>query len=73
MNVAGFCRNCLSKWDLAEAEARGIEMTDDDAREAIYGMPYSVWKMKHQKKATEEQMKRFDETKPLHANTKSRN
>ena len=73
MNVAGFCRNCLSKWYLAEAEARGIEMTDDDAREAIYGMPYSVWKMKHQKKATEEQMKRFDETKPLHANTKSRN
>jgi hypothetical protein len=73
MNVAGFCRNCLSKWYLAEAEARGIEMTDDQAREAIYGMPYSEWKSKHQQKASDEQMKKFEETKPLHAEISGHN
>ncbi|MGD2020277.1 MAG: DUF1244 domain-containing protein, partial [Thiohalocapsa sp.] len=44
MNLAGFCRNCLSKWYLAAARARGITMSDDEAREAIYGMPYAEWK-----------------------------
>lgn len=67
MNVAGFCRNCLSKWYKAEADARGIEISDDEAREAIYGMPYSDWKARHQEKATEEQMQKFEETKHLHA------
>jgi hypothetical protein len=49
MNLAGFCRNCLSKWYRAAAAERGIEMSDPDAREVIYGMPYDEWKSKHQK------------------------
>jgi hypothetical protein len=49
MNLAGFCRNCLSKWFREEAEKKGVEITDPDAREIIYGMPYSEWKEKHQK------------------------
>jgi uncharacterized protein len=49
MNLAGFCRNCLAKWYRAAAEERGVEMTDDAAREAIYGMPYAEWKAQHQK------------------------
>jgi hypothetical protein len=49
MNLAGFCRNCLSKWYRAAAKERGIEISDPDAREAIYGMPYEEWKKKYQK------------------------
>ena len=49
MNLAGFCRNCLSKWYRAAAADRGVELTDPDAREIIYGMPYDDWKAKHQK------------------------
>ncbi|MFT3699414.1 MAG: DUF1244 domain-containing protein [Kofleriaceae bacterium] len=49
MNLAGFCRNCLSKWYRAAAQERGIEMSDPDARERIYGMPYDEWKQKYQK------------------------
>jgi len=49
MNLAGFCRNCLSKWYRAAAEERGVELTDPAAREIIYGMPYDTWKAKHQK------------------------
>ena len=49
MNLAGFCRNCLSKWYREEAEAKGIKISDLDAREHVYGMPYSEWKEKHQK------------------------
>jgi hypothetical protein len=49
MNLAGFCRNCLSKWYRAAATERGIELTDPEAREAIYGMPYDEWKAKYQK------------------------
>lgn len=49
MNLAGFCRNCLSKWYRAAAVERGIELSDPDAREAIYGMPYDEWKTKHQR------------------------
>lgn len=49
MNLAGFCRNCLSKWYRAAAAERGIELSDPDAREAIYGMPYDEWKAKFQK------------------------
>ena len=46
MNLAGFCRNCLSKWYREEAEKRGVEISDLDAREHVYGMPYSEWKEK---------------------------
>ena len=49
MNLAGFCRNCLSKWYREEAQNMGIEITDLDARKHIYGMPYSKWKEKNQK------------------------
>jgi uncharacterized protein len=49
MNLAGFCRNCLAKWYRAAAVERGIELTDDAARETIYGMPYATWKSTYQK------------------------
>jgi hypothetical protein len=49
MNVAGFCRNCLSKWYRAAATERGVELSDPEARELIYGMPYDDWKTKFQK------------------------
>jgi hypothetical protein len=49
MNLAGFCRNCLSKWYRAAATERGVELTDPEARELIYGMPYDAWKQKYQK------------------------
>ncbi len=49
MNLAGFCRNCLSKWYRAAAEEKGIDLSDPEAREIIYGMPYEDWKAKFQK------------------------
>lgn len=49
MKLAGFCRNCLAKWYRAAAEERGLELTDPEAREIIYGMPYDAWKAQHQK------------------------
>jgi hypothetical protein len=52
MNLAGFCRNCLSKWYLAAAEEQGFDMNYETARERVYGMPYSEWKEKYQKPAT---------------------
>ena len=60
MNLAGFCRNCLSRWYQEAANARGIEMTKDEGREVFYGMPYDEWKAKHQKEATPEQQAAFD-------------
>lgn len=67
MNLAGFCRNCLSKWYRAAAVERGVEMTDADARSVIYGMPFEDWKKTYQTDASPEQKQRFEETKPLHA------
>lgn len=61
MKLAGFCRNCLSKWYAAAAEARGIKMSYEDARELIYGMPYAEWKARHQKEASPEKLKAFEE------------
>lgn len=49
MNLAGFCRNCLSKWYIAAAQDQGVEINYEEARELIYGMPYSEWKEKYQK------------------------
>ncbi len=49
MNLAGFCRNCLAKWLMAEAESQGVPLEYDSAREQIYGMPYAEWKSKYQK------------------------
>lgn len=56
MNLADFCRNCLSKWYRAAAEEKGLELDYDEAREIVYGMPYSEWKAKHQTEATPEQL-----------------
>ena len=59
MNLASFCRNCLSKWYSAEADARGIDVTLDNAQEMVYGMPYSDWKSKYQTEASVEQLEKF--------------
>jgi len=67
MNLSGFCRNCLSKWYMAAAKDRNIDMSYDEAREAVYGMTYDDWKGEYQLPASEEQKQKFDETKPLHA------
>jgi len=64
MNLAGFCRNCLSKWYKAAAEEQGLEVDYDQARELVYGMPYNEWKDKYQKEATAEQLAKFDEVNP---------
>ncbi len=53
MNLAGFCRNCLSRWYQEAAEAHGIAMTKDEAREIFYGMPYDAWRVAHQTEADE--------------------
>jgi hypothetical protein len=59
MNLAGFCRNCLSKWYRAAAEEKGMAMTYDEAREIIYGMPYKEWQALHQKEASAAQLAAF--------------
>ena len=60
MNLAGFCRNCLSRWYREEAGKQGIEIPDPKAREVVYGMPYDQWKAKYQKEASGDQKKAFD-------------
>lgn len=60
MTLAGFCRNCLSKWYVAEAEARGEAVDMETAREMVYGMPYQNWKSQYQTEATAEQMAAFE-------------
>ena len=62
MNLAGFCRNCLSKWYMAAAEDQGVAVDYDSARERVYGMPYGEWKFKYQKEATAEQLGKFNKT-----------
>ncbi len=66
MNLSGFCRNCLSKWYRAAAEERGMDMTYEDAREIVYGMPYGAWKDKHQTEASADQRAAFKEANPDH-------
>jgi uncharacterized protein len=56
MNLAGFCRNCLSNWLKDEADAKGVPMSKDESREAVYGMPYETWKATHQGAASPEQL-----------------
>lgn len=63
MILADFCRNCLAKWMVTEAKEQGIDLDYENAREEIYGMPYSEWKNKFQKPATEEQLKAFNSRK----------
>jgi hypothetical protein len=67
MNLAGFCRNCLSKWLVAAAKEHGVALESDDARAWVYGMPYDEWKAKHQQPATPEEQAAFKATAPLHA------
>ena len=56
MKLAGFCRNCLSNWLKEEADAKGVAVSKDESREAVYGMPYDTWKAMHQGSATPEQL-----------------
>ena len=60
MILAGFCRNCLSKWYMAAAKEEGLEVDYDQARERVYGMPYEEWKEKYQTEATPEQRAAFE-------------
>jgi hypothetical protein len=66
MNLAGFCRNCLSNWMKEAADAKGVPMSKDESREAIYGMPYEEWKAKHQKEASTAQLAAFEKASPKH-------
>ena|SRR5205823_3775147 len=66
MNLAGFCRNCLSNWMKDAADAEGVPMTKDESREAIYGMPFEEWKAKYQKEASAEQKAAFDKLSHKH-------
>lgn len=64
MNLAGFCRNCLSKWYRAAAEERGMEMDYDQAREIVYGMPYGEWKRRYQTEASSEKLAAYEQNRP---------
>jgi hypothetical protein len=66
MNLAGFCRNCLSNWLKDAADAKGLSMSKDESREAVYGMPYEEWKAKHQSEASPEQMAAMKKVHPGH-------
>lgn len=60
MNLAGFCRNCLSNWYEDAAKAKGVDVSREEARAHVYGMPYEEWKAKHQSDATPAQKAKFD-------------
>jgi len=66
MNLAGFCRNCLSKWYRAAAEEKGLDIDYEQAREIVYGMPYGEWKDKYQQEASAEQKAKFAVSHPGH-------
>jgi len=62
MNLSGFCRNCLSRWYMEAANEDDIDLGKDEAREIVYGMPFSEWKAKHQTEASDEQKRAFEES-----------
>ncbi|QQO19792.1 DUF1244 domain-containing protein [Bradyrhizobium diazoefficiens] len=64
MNLAGFCRNCLSNWLKEAADAQGVALSKDESREAVYGMPYETWKSKYQGAATSEQLETMKKVHP---------
>ncbi len=66
MNLAGFCRNCLSNWMKDAADAEGVTMTKDESRQIVYGMPYDEWKAKHQREAPAESRAAFDKAAHKH-------
>ena len=63
MNLAYFCRNCLSRWYMTAAEERGVELDTEQARAIVYGMPFAEYKSRHQEKASPEQLARFEQSK----------
>jgi hypothetical protein len=73
MNLAGFCRNCLAKWYLTEALNQGLEMDYPAAQQQVYGMTIEQWKCDHQTPASEEQLRIFESTRPLHARISGHN
>ena len=64
MNLAGFCRNCLSNWYRDAAQEKGIDLSKEDSREIVYGMAYAAWKEKHQGEASPDKLVRFEQTRP---------
>ena len=64
MNLAGFCRNCLSNWMKDAADAKGLPLSKDESRELVYGMPYDEWRKRHQKEASAEQKAAFGKSEP---------
>jgi hypothetical protein len=66
MNLAGFCRNCLSNWLKDAADGKGVPLSKDESRELVYGMPYDTWKAKHQGQATPEQLEAMKKVHPGH-------
>ncbi len=66
MNLAGFCRNCLSNWYREAAEARGIAIDKEASREIVYGMPYAEWRARYQQEASAEQEAAFEKNRPQH-------
>ena len=66
MNLAGFCRNCLSNWLKEAADERGVSLSKEESREHVYGMPYEEWKARHQSEASASKLAAFEKTKPGH-------
>ena len=66
MNLAGFCRNCLSNWMKDAADTKGVPMTKEESREIVYGMPYEEWRALHQKEATSAQKAAFEKASQKH-------
>jgi hypothetical protein len=66
MNLAGFCRNCLSNWMKEAADQQGVAMSKDESRETVYGMPYDEWRAKYQKEASQDQKAAFDKSAHRH-------
>jgi hypothetical protein len=67
MNLAGFCRNCLSNWMKEAADEKGLAMSKDQSREIVYGMPFEEWRNKYQKEATPGQKAAFEKSSPGHS------
>jgi uncharacterized protein len=66
MNLAGFCRNCLSNWLKEAADARGVPLSKEESRELVYGMPYEDWKARHQTEASPEKLAELEKNRPGH-------
>ena len=64
MNLAGFCRNCLSNWYRDAANAQGVELSKEESREIVYGMPYAEWQAKHQTEASDAKKVAFEQNRP---------